>query len=89
MMLLIDTVPEGAAGDFGHGEPEGLLVEGVGPGGFGGQGDHFLEAGVEGPAAAGVVPGEDPGLLAAVPAGAGGGADEVGEGFVHCLRCRV
>ena len=53
---LVDggAVPEGPAGDFGQGEPEGLLIEGVGPGGCGGQLDRFLEADVVGPAAAGM-----------------------------------
>ena len=70
----------GATGDFGHGEPESLLVESVGLGGFGGDGHHLLLAQVEGLLALPVGAGDDPGLRASVPAGTGRGFQEGGEG---------
>ena len=68
------------AGDLGQGEPEGLLVEDVGPGGVGGDSHHLGPAGLEGLLAAPLGAGDDAGPLAAVLAGAGGGFQEVGEG---------
>ena len=62
-------------GYLGQGEPEGLLVEAVGAGGIVGDLDHPVPVGVEGPAALGVVPGQHPGLVAAVPSGTGGSPD--------------
>ena len=41
---------------------------------------HLVPAGLVGPAAFGMLTGEDAGLLTAVWAGAGGGSGEVGEG---------
>ena len=47
---------------------------------LGGDGDHLCPAGLEGLLAVPVGAGDDAGLLAAVPAGAGGGVKQVGEG---------
>ena len=60
----------GAVGDGPEGLPEGSLVEGVGTGGLGGELDHFLPAGLVGPAVLRVVPLQEAGLLAAETAGA-------------------
>ena len=73
------AVAVGAAGYPSQGEPEVLLVEGVISGGLSGEVDHFLEPGVTGPAAVGVVSGDQSCFIAAVLAGAGGGFQEVGD----------
>ena len=46
---------------------------------------HLVPAGLVGPAALGVLAGQDAGLLVAEGAGAGGGFQEVGEGHGACL----
>ena len=61
------------------GEPAVPGPEALRLGGVGGDGDHLCPAGLEGLLAVPVGAG-DAGLLAAVPAGAGGGVKEVGEG---------
>ena len=63
----------GLLGDGGHGLPQGLLVEGRGAGGLGGQRDHLLPAFLGGLLAPGVVTLEDSGLLSAMAADAGEG----------------
>ena len=70
--LTVVAVAIGRAAYLSHGEPEGLLVEAVGACGLGGEFDHPIPAGGIDPAARRVVPGEDPGLVAAVAAGADG-----------------
>ena len=56
-------VPSGPFGNLCHGEPEGLLVELVGCRRLGGEPDHLVPAGLEGPTAVGVFAGENAGLL--------------------------
>ena len=67
---LVDggAVAVGAVGDLREGEPKGLLIEDVGPCGFGGDGDHLGPASIEGRLAVPVGAGDDPDLLVAVPA---------------------
>ena len=59
LKVLVDggSVSVGALGYLCQGQPEGFLVEVVGPGSLGGHGDHLGPASVEGPAAVGVGPG--------------------------------
>ena len=84
---LVDggAVAVGALGDLGKGEAQCFLVEGVGAGGFGRQGDHLGPARVEGAAAIGVCAREYPGLAAAVAAGAGGGIQELERSIMDSL----
>ena len=63
----------GPLGNGGHGLPQGLLVEGRGASGLGGQRDHLLPAFLGGLLAPRVVTLEDSGLLAAMAADAGEG----------------
>ena len=82
LKVLVDggAVPVGALGYLCQGQPEGFPVKMADPGRFGGQGHHLVSAGVVCPAAFGVIPSEAPGFFIAVPADAGSGAEEVGEG---------
>ena len=61
-------------------QPEGLLVEAVGPGGVGGDGDHLGSAGLEGFLVVPVGAGDDAGVPEAEGEDAGGSVEEVGEG---------
>ena len=81
----------GGAGALGDGPqclPEGGLVEGVGAGGLSGELGHLPDACLVGLSAFRVIPLQETGLLAAVPAGTGQGLDESGDGhgflFVSC-----
>ena len=78
--MTVAPSPVGAAGYLREGEPEGLLVEVVGPRGVGGDGDHLGPAGLEGFLVVPVGAGDDAGLPEAEGEGAGGSVEEVGEG---------
>ena len=73
VFLAWSTRMAGPLGDGGHGLPQGLLVEGRGAGGLGGQRDHLLPSFLGGLLAPRVVTLEDSGLLAAMATDAGEG----------------
>ena len=71
-LVGIGIVPVGLAGYLREGEPEGLFVEDAGRNCPRGDCDHLGPVGLEGLLAVPVGTGDDTGLPAGVPAGAGG-----------------